>query len=193
MRELAVLTFMTLDGVVQAPALPEEDTSGGFTHGGWAADYWPEVMEQVEREAMSEPFDLLLGRRTYDLFAGHWPNAPKTPHGEKLNAATKYVVTSNVADLAWQESVPITGDVAAEIARLKEGDGPRLQVHGSSQLIQALLAHDLIDEFRLWTFPVLLGSGKRLFHQGTVPARLRLVKAGTTAKGVTMGIYRRTA
>ena len=94
MRDLAVLTFITLDGVMQAPAMPEEDTSGGFTRGGWAANYWPEVMEQVEREAMSQPFDLLFGRKTYDLFAGHWPNAPESRHGKKLNNATKYVATS---------------------------------------------------------------------------------------------------
>ncbi len=191
MRELAILTFMTLDGVIQAPSMPEEDTSGGFAHGGWAADYWPDVMEQVERVAMAQPFDLLFGRRTYDLFAGHWPNAPESPHGQKLNAATKYVVTSAATGLAWQHSVPVTGDAAAEVAKLKEKDGPLLQVHGSAQLIQTLLANDLIDEFRLWTFPVLVGSGKRLFAEGTVPAHLKLVKADATTSGVTMGVYRR--
>ena len=165
MRELAILTFLTLDGVMQAPAIPEEDTSGGFTHGGWAANYWPEVMEQVEQEAMAQPFDLLFGRRTYDIFAGHWPNAPESTHGQKLNDATKYVATSTLTKLEWQNSVPITGDVAAQVAKIKESDGPLLQVHGSSQLIQTLLANNLIDEFRLWTFPVVLVSGKRLFSQ----------------------------
>jgi dihydrofolate reductase len=193
MRELSILTFLTLDGVMQAPALPEEDTSGGFMHGGWAANYWPEVMEQVEQEAMAQPFDLLFGRRTYDLFAGHWPNAPESAHGQKLNAATKYVATSSLTKLEWQNSVPITGDVAAKIAKIKESDGPLLQVHGSSQLIQTLLANNLIDEFRMWTFPVVLGSGKRLFSQGTVPAGLTLLKTDTTSNGVVMGIYRRIA
>lgn len=193
MRELAILTFLTLDGVMQAPAIPEEDTAGGFAHGGWAAKYWPEVMEQVEQAAMAQPFDLLFGRRTYDIFAGHWPNAPASAHGQKLNDATKYVVTSTLTKLDWQNSVPITGDVAAEIAKIKESDGPLLQVHGSSQLIQTLLANNLIDEFRLWTFPVVLGSGKRLFSQGTVPANLKLIKTDTTSNGVVMGIYRRIA
>lgn len=191
MRELAILAFQTLDGVMQGPAVAEEDTSGDFEHGGWAAEYWPEVMEQVEQEAMSRPFDLLFGRRTYDLFAGHWPNAPASPHGAKLNRATKYVVTSNPADLSWQPAVPITGDVATEIARIKAADGPLLQLHGSSRLAQALLANDLVDEFRLWTFPLVLGAGKRLFDQGAIPKTLRLVKAGTTPNGVALGIYRR--
>ena len=175
MRELAILTFVTLDGVMQAPGIPEEDTSGGFTHGGWAAEYWPEVMAQVEKEAMAQPFDLLFGRKTYEIFASHWPNAPESGHGQKLNAATKYVATSSLRDLEWQNSIPIRGDVAAEVATLKESDGPLLQVHGSSELIQTLLAKNLIDEFRLWTFPIVLGSGKRLFGAGTVPANLRLV------------------
>lgn len=191
MRDLAVLTFITLDGVMQAPAMPEEDTSGGFTGGGWAANYWPEVMEQVEREALSQPFDLLFGRKTYDIFAEHWPNAPESVLGTKLNDATKYVATSSENGLDWERSVPITGDVPAEIAKLKESDGPLLQVHGSSQLIQTLLTSKLIDEFRLWTFPVVVGAGKRLFDDGSVPTNLRLKKTASTSSGVVMGIYRR--
>lgn len=191
MRGLAVLTFITLDGVMQAPGMPEEDTSGGFTQGGWAANYWPEVMEQVEREAMSQPFDLLFGRKTYDIFAGHWPNAPESAHGKKLNDATKYVATSSANGLDWQNSVQITGDVPAEIAKLKERDGPLLQVHGSSQLIQTLLTHQLIDEFRLWTFPVVVGAGKRLFDEGSVPTNVGLRKTASTSNGVVMSIYRR--
>ena len=192
MRELSVLSFVTLDGVVQAPALPEEDTSRGFKNGGWAVDYWPEVMDQVEREAMAQPFDLLFGRRTYDLFAGHWPDAPKSPHGQKLNAATKYVVTSDPEHLTWKNSIPITGDVAAEVARLKEDDGPLLQVHGSSRLIQALLAHDLVDELRMWTFPVTVGGGKRLFEHAVPSMRFKLRKSSACSNGVVMTIYRRS-
>ena len=192
MRELAILTFVTLDGVMQAPALPEEDTSGGFSHGGWAADYWPEVMDQVEREAMSQPFDLLFGRRTYELFAGHWPNAPKSPHGDRLNAAKKYVVTSDPTNLTWTNSIALTGDIVAAVAKLKEANGLLLQVHGSSQLIQLLQAHDLIDEFRLWTFPVVVGSGKRLFEKGAIPSPLKLLRTEATPGGVVMTIYRRT-
>jgi len=190
MRDLSVLTFITLDGVMEAPAMPDEDTSGGFTR-GWAANYWPEVMEQVEREAMSQPFDLLLGRKTYDAFAGYWLNAPESDHGKKLNDATKYVVTSRANGLEWQKSVPITGDVPAEIAKLKESDGPLLQVHGSWQLIQTLLTHKLIDEFRLWTFPVVVGAGKRLFDEGSVPTNVGLRKTASTSSGVVMSIYRR--
>lgn len=191
MRELAILTFLTLDGVMQAPSMPEEDTSGGFQRGGWATPYWPEVMEQVEREAMSQPFDLLFGRKTYELFANHWPNAPKSAHGQKLNDATKYVATSTLTDLRWQISVPITGNAAAEVSRLKAQDGPLLQVHGSGEFIQTLFANDLVDEFRLWTFPVVVGNGKRLFQPGMPPANLELVKSESTAAGVIMAIYRR--
>ncbi len=190
MRELAILTFVTLDGVMQAPGMAEEDTSGGFSHGGWAANFWPAVMEQVEREAMAQPFDLLFGRKTYELFAGHWPNAPESDHGRKLNDARKYVVTSTLTELNWQNSVAVSGDAAEEITRLKNTEGPLLQVHGSWQLIQALLAAELIDELRLWTFPVVTGNGKRLFDTGTLPSNLELVKSDTTSTGVVMGIYR---
>ncbi len=191
MRDLAVLTFLTLDGVMQAPAQPEEDTSGGFKHGGWAVNYWGEVMAQVNEEAMAAPFDLLFGRKTYESFAAHWPNVSNDPHADKLNNATKYVATSTLSKLEWKNSTPITGDIAAEVSRLKEQDGPLLQVHGSSQLIQTLLSHNLIDEFRLWTFPLVVGPGKRLFDQGSVPTDLTLVKTKSTSNGVVMSIYRR--
>ncbi len=191
MRKLTILTFMTLDGVMQAPGHSEEDTSGDFKHGGWAARYWEEVMEQVNEEAMAQPFDLLLGRKTYEICAGHWPNVSNNPHADKLNNATKYVATSTLGKLEWKNSTPITGDIAAEVSRLKERDGPLLQVHGSSQLILSLLANDLIYEFRLWTFPLVVGSGKRLFDQGSVPTNMTLLKTQSTADGVVMGIYRR--
>ena len=191
MRDLAVLTFLTLDGVMQAPAQPEEDTSGGFMHGGWAVNYWGEVMAQVNEEAMAAPFDLLFGRKTYESFAAHWPNVSNDPHADKLNNATKYVATSTLSKLEWKNSTPITGDIAAEVSRLKERDGPLLQVHGSSQLIQTLLSHNLVDEFRLWTFPLVVGPGKRLFDQGSVPTELTLVKTKSTSNGVVMSIYRR--
>jgi dihydrofolate reductase len=190
-RELAILTFQTLDGVMQSPTSPEEDPSGAFTKGGWAVNCWDEVMEQVMREAMAKPYDLLLGRKTYDLFAPNWMKAPSdNPVAMKLNKATKYVVTSTLSELEWQNSVCIKGDIATEIARLKEQDGALLQVHGSWRLIQTLLAHNLIDEFRLWTFPVIVGSGKRLFAEGAVPADLTLIKSGACPTGATMGIYR---
>ncbi len=191
MRDLAVLTFLTLDGVMQAPAQPEEDTSGGFTHGGWAVNYWDEVMTQVNEEAMAAPYDLLLGRKTYQSFASHWSNIDNEPHADILNNATKFVATSTLSNLEWNNSIPVTGDIAAEVSQLKDQDGPLLQVHGSWQLIQTLLSHALVDEFRLWTFPLVLGTGKRLFSQETVPTDLTLVKTKTTSNGVTMSIYRR--
>ncbi len=190
MRKLAVLTFQTLDGVMQAPSVPEEDFSGSFTQGGWANECWGEVMEQVGREAMAEPYDLLLGRTTYEIFASSFANsASDNPIAEKLNNAKKYVVTSTLKQLHWQNSEQVTGDIAAEISRLKEQDGPLLQVHGSWQLIQALLSNELIDEFRLWTFPVVVGAGKRLFAEGAVPSNLKLTKFKSCPCGAFMNFY----
>ena len=190
MRELAILTFVTLDGVMQSPSSPDEDPSDGFEHGGWARNCWQEVMAQVMEEAMAVPYDLLLGRKTYEIFAAHYLNADSDSQISPLNNATKFVATSTPNTLAWKNSVPITGNIAAEVSRLKRQDGPLLQVHGSAQLIQTLLAHELIDEFRLWTFPVIVGSGKRLFGSDAAPTKLTLVKSDHTPKGATMSIYR---
>lgn len=191
MRELAILTFVTLDGVMQGPGSPEEDPSGGFSHGGWAADYWDEVMAQVRREAMAEPYDMLFGRKTHAMFAGYFSAlGDDDPDARKINAARKYVVTSGSAPLAWNNSIALTGDIAAEISRIKNQEGPPLQVHGSGQLIQLLLKHDLVDEFRLWIFPVLLGSGARLFRTGAGPSALRLVKTEASGNGAVMAVYR---
>lgn len=194
MRELAILTFQTLDGVMQAPGMPDEDTSGGFRAGGWAAPYWDQVMGQVQQEAMSAPYDILFGRKTYEAFAAHWPNlGDDDPVAAMINGARKYVATSTLTALEWMNSEPITGDIAAEISKLKNQDGPLIQVHGSCRLIQTLLSYDLIDEFRLWTFPVVVGEGKRLFGEGRAAAALNLVKTETTPNGVVMAIYRRAA
>ena len=178
---------------MQAPSAPEEDFSGGFTQGGWANECWDEVMEQVSREAMTDAYDLLLGRNTYNIFASSFSNtAPGNPLVDKLNQATKYVVTSGDDDLAWQNSRKINSDsIIKEIVSLKQEDGPLLQVHGSWQLIQLLLANDLIDEFRLWTFPVTVGSGKRLFADGTMPAKFHLTKFATCPSGAFMHFYNR--
>ena len=193
MRELAILSFVTLDGVMQSPTSPEEDPSGGFTGGGWGAPYWEDVMPRVYAEAMSEPYDLLFGRRTYDVFASHWPSlGDSDPVAARLNGSRKYVATRSEAHpLPWGPSTRISGDVVGEIERLKAGDGPLIQVHGSVELIQTLIAHELIDEYRLWTFPVVVGSGKRLFGGGSAPGDLRLVRSGSTASGVVMSVYRR--
>ncbi len=190
MRKLAILTFQTLDGVMQAPKQPEEDYSGGFTQGGWANECWDDVMEQVGREAMAEPYDILLGRTTYDLFASHHGDPDRdNATGEKLTKAKKYVVTSGVEVLQWKNSEKISGDIATEISRLKQQDGPLLQVHGSWQLIQTLLKHKLIDEFRLWTFPVVVGAGKRLFADAAVPTNLKLTKFEMSPSGAFLTFY----
>ncbi|MDJ0704459.1 MAG: dihydrofolate reductase family protein [Leptolyngbyaceae cyanobacterium MO_188.B28] len=192
MRNLAILTFLTLDGVMQAPSSPDEDPAGGFAYGGWARTCWDEVMEQVMEEAMAAPYELLLGRKTYETFAAHFSTlGDDNPVACKLNKATKYVITSTLSSLQWKNSECVTGDIATEVSRLKKQDGPLLQVHGSWRLIQALLSHGLIDEYRLWIFPVLVGSGKRLFDQGVVPTNLDLVKTGATPSGALMSIYKR--
>jgi dihydrofolate reductase len=189
MRKLIVSTFLTLDGVMQAPGGPGEDDEGGFAHGGWSVNYWDDRMGQVMGDAMSTPFDLLLGRTTYDIFAAYWPNAPEEAGGKPLNDATKYVASRGRPALEWKTSVLIEGDAAEGIAALKQEDGPELQVHGSGNLIQTLLRHNLVDEFRLWVFPLVLGSGKRLFSEGTVPSALRLVDSTVSTTGVVIGTY----
>jgi dihydrofolate reductase len=160
MRKVVAAAFVSLDGVMQAPGGPTEDPTKGFTQGGWTVNYWDTAMEQFMGGMFSEPFDLLLGRKTYEIFAAHWPFMGDDPIAVSFNAATKYVATSSTTQpLDWSNSVRLTGDVPAEIARLKQGEGPNLLTQGSSVLLQTLLEHALIDEFRLLTFPVLLGTG----------------------------------
>jgi dihydrofolate reductase len=189
MRKVIVQTFLTLDGVVQAPGGPEEDTSGGFAYGGWSVNYWDDRMGEVMDAAMGVPFDLLLGRKTYDIFAAYWPNASEEAGAKPLNDATKFVASRSNPGLDWEKSVLLRGDAAEAVAGLKEQDGPELQVHGSGDLIQTLLRSNLVDEFRLWIFPVVIGSGKRLFAEGTVPAGLKLADSVVSTTGVVMGTY----
>jgi dihydrofolate reductase len=189
MRKVIAGTFVTLDGVMQAPGGPEEDPSGGFAHGGWTVPYWDETTGQAIDGLFASPFDLLLGRKTYEIFAAHWPYREGEPIADKFNAVTKYVATHSAEPLAWQGSVALRGDVPAEIARMKQEDGPTLLIQGSSVLIQSLLPRGLIDEFLLLVFPLVLGSGKRLFGEGTVPAALRLADSRTSASGVLIGRY----
>jgi dihydrofolate reductase len=191
MRKVIDAAFVSLDGVMQAPGGPQEDPTGGFTLGGWTVSYWDEAMGEVMDKLFSTPFDLLLGRKTYEIFAAHWPYAGSDPIGEKFNAVTKYVATSSNEPLTWQNSVAIH-DVVEEVGRLKKQDGPNLRLQGSGNLIQTLLANDLIDEFNFLTFPVLLGRGKRLFGQGTMPAGLQLVHTKTSSTGVVMTSYLRS-
>jgi dihydrofolate reductase len=189
MRELIVQTFVTLDGVMQAPGGPGEDDDGGFAYGGWSVNYWDEQMGQVMGEATSRPFAMLLGRRTYDIMAAYWPTAPEETGAKVFNDAAKYVASHRPLTLEWSNSVLIEGDAADGIAALKAEDGPELQVHGSANLIQTLLRHNLVDQFRLWVFPLVIGSGKRLFGDGTIPSGLRLVDSKVSTTGVVMGTW----
>jgi dihydrofolate reductase len=189
MRKLIVSTFLTLDGVMQAPGGPREDDSGGFAHGGWSVNYWDDLMGQVMDEATSIPFAMVLGRKTYDIMAAYWPHAPEEAGAKTFNEATKYVASRSRPRLEWSNSVLIEGDTAEGLAALKKEDGPELQVHGSSNLIQTLLRHNLVDQYRLWVFPVVVGSGKRLFAEGTIPSGLKLVDSKVSTTGVMIGTY----
>jgi dihydrofolate reductase len=190
MRKVIVLSFLTLDGVVQAPGLPDEDRSGGFKFGGWTDPYFDEFLDNVMSEQMGHPFDLLLGRKTYDIFAAFWPQRTGK-FAAALNTATKYVVSHEPLKSEWKTTVHIGSDVAGEIRKLKSETGPELQVHGSGNLIQTLLKSDLVDELWLKTFPVLLGTGKKLFADGTVPAAFSIEKNSVSPSGVLIANYKR--
>ncbi len=188
MRKLVVNTFISLDGVMQAPGGPDEDPTGGFTHGGWSVNYWDDVMGQVMDAAMAAPYDLLLGRRTYEIFAAHWPYSTEEPAASSLNAAHKYVASRTLQQAAWGPATLIR-DVPVEVAKLKAQDGVEIQVHGSSDLLQTLLSHELVDELRVWTFPVLLGGGKRLFGDGIAPGSVKLASSTVSTSGVIIATY----
>jgi dihydrofolate reductase len=192
MRKLVVLTFISLDGVMQAPGGKGEDPSGDFKYEGWTVPFFDEVAGQEMDKQMTPPFDLLLGRMTYDIFAGYWPKQKEdNPIRIVFDKAKKYVVSNGTVPTDWKETIQIKGDVAGEIKKLKESNGPMLQVHGSSNLIQTLLAHDLVDELWLKIFPVTLGKGKRLFGEGTIPAAFKLIESKTTSTGVIIASYKR--
>jgi dihydrofolate reductase len=188
MRKLVVNTFISLDGVMQAPGGPDEDPTGGFTHGGWSFNYWDDVMGQVMDAAMATPYDLLLGRRTYEIFAAHWPYSTEEPAATSLNGAHKYVASRTLEQAPWGPATLIR-DVPAEVAKLKAQDGVEIQVHGSADLLQTLLKHQLVDELRVWTFPVLLGGGKRLFGDGIAPGSLKLAGSTISTTGVIIATY----
>ncbi|QJB32270.1 dihydrofolate reductase [Chitinophaga oryzae] len=188
MRKIITVNFITLDGVIQAPGGPQEDTSGGFQWGGWVAPFSDEIMNQKIIAVMDQPFDLLLGRRTYDIFAAHWPHY-NDGIGKKFNQAEKFVVSHNAIPLPWQHATLITGDVVEALQALKNTDGPNLLVYGSSQLMQTLLAHRLADIVHMWLFPVTIGSGKRQFADGTLPGSWKLTDATPTSTGVIMTTY----
>ena len=182
MRKIIVLSFITLDGVIQGPGGPTEDTSGNFTHGGWTVPYFDEYLGNIMTEQMSEPFDLLLGRKTFEIFASYWPQHEE--EGAGINNATKYVASNTLTSHGWRKTVFLKGNVLEEIKKLKAQDGPDLQAHGSGELIQTLMEHDLVDEFWFKIFPVTLGIGKRLFDKGTIPAAYTLVYSKTSPSGM---------
>jgi dihydrofolate reductase len=186
MRELVVLTLVSLDGIMQAPGGKGEDPSGDFDLEGWTVPYVDEVVGNEVTKQMGQPFDLLLGRKTYEIFASYWPH-----RDSPFNQAKKYVVSNSAINTDWEETIQIKGDVVAEIEKLKQQDGPMLQVYGSSNLIQALLANDLADELWLKVFPVTLGKGKRLFGEGTIPEAFSLTDSQVSPSGVIIASYRR--
>lgn len=188
---LTLHTFLTLDGVMQAPGGPTEDPSGGFEHGGWLVPYADEDMGNAMAGWFENADAFLLGRRTYEIFAASWPTVtnPDDPIASKLNALPKHVASRTLDDVSWNGARLIEGDVAEQVAALKREPGRELQVHGSGNLGQTLIQNDLVDEYRLLVYPVLLGEGRRLFADGTVPAALRLVDSRTTSAGVTLSTY----
>lgn len=190
MRKIIAANHVTLDGIIQSGGGPQEDPSGGFTQGGWqvpfrSPDGFAALLEIVSRE-----FDLLLGRRTYEIWAAFWPYAGDHPIANAFNKAAKYVVTNSLSSFDWANTHGISGDAAEGVRRLKASDGPELHIWGSSQLLQTLIAAQLIDEFRVWVYPVVLGKGKRLFEEGVPPFGLTLVESRCTSKGVVMNTYR---
>ena len=193
MRNLVVGTFVTLDGVMQAPGGPDEDREGGFPHGGWLVPYFDEQFLEIMTEWAKQAGAFLLGRKTYDIFAASWPNStdPADEIATALNSRPKYVASRTLSQLDWNNSHLLGGDVAGEIVKLKQQEGGEIQVHGSGNLVQTLLKHDLIDVLRIWQFPVVLGTGKRLFGEGTMPASFRLVDTQRIATGAVLHVYER--
>ena len=189
MRNIVVLEHFSLDGVIQAPGGPEEDTSGGFAFGGWISPYSDEISGSLLRKQMDSPFDLLLGRKTFEIWEPYWPqHADAWPN---VNTATKYVASNTRTFSQWQPSVFLNGDVADKVAKIKQQQGPDLHLWGSGDLLQTLIKQDLVDIFWLMIYPVTLGSGKRLFADGTIPAAFKVTESTTTSKGVIVVSYER--
>ena len=191
MRKIVVLEHISLDGVIQAPGGPEEDTGGGFAHGGWISSYSDAVLGKALREQMNKSFDLLLGRKTFEIWEPYWPQ-----HGDvwpNVNLATKYVASSTRTSSDWKSSVFLSGDVAGEVGKLKQQDGLDLHVWGSGNLLQTLIKHDLVDTFWLMIYPTTLGSGKRLFADGTIPLKFKVTESVVGTSGVIVVNYERDA
>jgi dihydrofolate reductase len=190
MRKIIVIEFITLDGVMQAPGAPEEDTSDGFKYGGWTAPLGDEVLGKVMEEQMKEPFELLLGRKTYDIFAGYWPEHDSIWPG--VNKSKKYVVSNTLANPTWENTVVIKDNVVEELKKLKNQDGPDLHVWGSGNLVQTLFKNDLVDELWLKIYPITLGNGKRLWADGVIPVAYKLTDSKVTPSGVIVANYERS-
>ena len=193
MRKLVVGTFLSLDGVMQAPGGPNEDRDGGFQHGGWLVPYFDEKFGNIMTEWTLRAGAFLLGRKTYEIFAGSWPNAtdPADQSATALNTRPKFVASRTLTKVEWNNCFLLKGDVAEEVAKLKTQEGGEIQVHGSGTLLQTLLKHDLVDTLRLWQFPVVIGAGKRLFGEGTIPASFRLVDTQFATTGAVLHVYER--
>ncbi len=191
MRKIITTTMITLDGVMQAPGGSKEDAAEGFKYGGWQGGYWNEEGDNImDTKIQAAPFDLLLGRITYDIFAGYWPNHKENQRwGKPFDRAKKYVVSHKPIKLTWDKSELITGDVVAEIKKLKKTDGPDLLIYGSSNLIQTLLRNNLIDRMHIWTFPITIGTGKKLFAEGTQPERFKRVDSKILSTGIIFATY----
>ncbi len=189
MRALAVNSFISLDGVMQSPGGPDEDPTGGFAYGGWGVPHFDD--EMMKEIGESGPYELLLGRGTYEIFAAHWPY-DEGPIADQLNSTRKHVASTTLDKVEWSNSTLIEGDVATYVEELKQEDGPEIQVHGSPGLIQTLLENDLIDEYRLWIMPVVVGTGKRFFGEGAVPGAMKLEDSKVTKTGVIVTTYTRT-
>jgi dihydrofolate reductase len=191
MRMVRVIEFLSLDGVMQAPGAADEDTEGGFQHGGWQRPYFDDVLGATAAEGMAETDAYLFGRKTYEKMAAYWPTAPEDdPYGRHMNSTPKYVASRTLQDVEWQNSTLIEGDVAEKVARLKEQPGKNIAVLGSGDLVQTLLEHDLVDEFFLAVYPLVLGSGKRLFRDSDQVRKLRLVDSKPTSTGGVILTYR---
>ena len=189
MRKIIVLEHISLDGVIQAPGGPDEDTSGGFTHGGWISPHSDAILGTALRRQMNMPFDLLLGRKTFEIWAPYWPHHTDVWPG--VNAATKYVASNTMTSGEWQPSVFLSGDISEKVAKIKQQPGPDLNVWGSSDLLQTLIKHDLVDVFWLMIYPITLGVGKRLFADGTIPAAFKVTESQVTPNGVIVVNYER--
>jgi len=189
MRKIITTTFVTMDGVMQAPGAPQEDTSGRFPYGGWSFHFWDMLMGGLMNDIMAQPFELLLGSNTYDIFAAHWPTSKEEPVASAFNGTRKYVVSDSPKKLSWQNSELVTGDVVGRLKQLKSQDGPDLWVHGSGAFIQTLLKNHLVDRMMVWTFPVTVGRGKRLFEADVPAQEFKLVDSKTASTGVIIAIY----